>query len=456
MVPDRVPASFRDPSGFVFRDGEVIKRWIGPLYLRQYEALTQSGFYKSLFQKHYLIPHLEVDRTAEHVIIQPENIPFITYPYEWSFLQYKHAALLTLKIQKYALERDFILKDASAFNITFHNGKPVFIDSLSFDFYEEDTPWHAYKQFLTHFLGPLVLAHYYGLDYLKTLSVDIDGISLGKLSALLPLKSYLSPILYTNIHLAAKYEQKHASKSFTGKARLSKIAQIKLLDALYAYIESLAVRQQTEWDDYYNQTNYETEAYEQKKQLTNTWATAIKARRILDLGGNDGTFSRELPESVESIIVADVDANAVGQNYSKILKNKERNILPIVADILNPFPGIGFNNTERFSFLGRLKEWQADGCLALAVIHHITLSGNIPFDMSARLFAGISEHLLIEFPNREDSWVEFLLNSKRDFKAHFDFYNEDNFEKEYSNYFDIVSKVPIRASHRILYTMKRK
>ena len=144
-------ASFRDPSGYVFVDDGVIKRTINPIYFKQYEALNTSGFFKALFDNKLLVAHKEVSATAEKIIIQPEHIPFIIYPYEWSFNQYKEAALLTLKLQKYALEHGFSLKDASAFNVAFYNGKAIFIDTLSFDFYVEDSPWRGYKQFISHF-----------------------------------------------------------------------------------------------------------------------------------------------------------------------------------------------------------------------------------------------------------------------------------------------------------------
>jgi hypothetical protein len=153
-------SSFRDPSGYIFTDEGVIKRTILPIYFKQYEALNSSRFFENLFKNKLLIPHVELSKTESKIIIQPENIPFITYPYEWSFNMYKEAALLTLKLQKYSIEKGFSLKDATAFNITFHNGKAIFIDTLSFDIYQENTPWRAYKQFITHFLGPLVLAHY--------------------------------------------------------------------------------------------------------------------------------------------------------------------------------------------------------------------------------------------------------------------------------------------------------
>lgn len=456
MESKRNTSSFRDPSGYVFIEDNKVKRFVNPIYFEQYKALTDSGFYNNLFDKKYLIPHQEISKTDIEIIIEASKIPFISYPYEWSFLQYKHAALLTLKIQKLCLENNFTLKDASAFNITFHEGKPIFIDTLSFDFYQENNPWLAYKQFIMHFLGPLVLTKYFGQDHLKTLSQNLEGISLQKLSQLLPFKSYFSPTILTNIHLLAKYDKKYESDKKTVNNNLSKASQLKLVDGLYDFISNLSVDEKTEWDHYYNQINYNEAAYQFKKEVVKDWFLSIKGKTLIDIGGNDGTFSRELKDFAKLIIVADVDPNAVEQNYKQVLKNKEKVLLPIVADVLNPSANYGFNNEERFSFIDRIKDSNLDGCLALAVIHHITLSGNIPFSLSAQFFSKMAPNLLIEFPTRADSWVQFLLDSKREFKNHFDFYNEENFEKEYSVYFEIINKQKIASSERILYSLKRR
>jgi len=144
-------SSFRDPSGTVFLDDGIVKRLINPIYFKQYQALKESGFFNKLFNNNLLIKHEEVSSSDDKIVIEPEQIPFISYPYEWSFNQYKAAALLTLKIQKYCLNHGFSLKDASAYNVTFHKGRAIFIDTLSFDFYKENTPWRAYKQFISHF-----------------------------------------------------------------------------------------------------------------------------------------------------------------------------------------------------------------------------------------------------------------------------------------------------------------
>ncbi|HEX8562860.1 MAG TPA: class I SAM-dependent methyltransferase [Flavobacterium sp.] len=456
MESARLTSSFRDPSGYVYKDGDNVRRVVNPIYYAQYNALNSTGFYKLLFEKRYLIPHTEIAADDTKIILQPENIPFFSYPYEWSFLQYKHAALLTLKLQKFCLQHNFTLKDASAFNVTFHNGKPLFIDTLSFDFYADGTPWKAYRQFIMHFLGPLVLTKYHGHHFLKTLAADIDGIPLARLSKLLPAKTYLNPTLLTNVHLLAKYDRKYSGSDTPKKQSLSKSAQIRLLDSLYDYVKNLQMSEQTEWAGYYSQTNYNDIAHQIKKELTAKWYGSFAGDSVIDIGGNDGTFTRELPKNLKFGIVADVDPNAVEQNYRKTIAQKEANILPIVADVLNPAAGYGFNNAERFPLIDRLAALKLDGCLALAVIHHITLSGNIPFALSAEFFAKLASHLLIEFPGRNDSWVRFLLDGKRESREDFGFYNEDEFEAAYSKWFEIVKKDAIPESNRTLYTMVRR
>ncbi len=451
-------ASFRDPSGYVFYDGKILRRAINPIYFPQYRKLKSSGFLNNLISNGLLIPHEETSATAENIIITPEPIPFITNPYEWSFEQYKHAALHTLKIQKYALSKGFILKDASAYNVTFHRGKPIFIDTLSFDFYTEGTPWRAYKQFITHFLGPLVLAKYHGTDIFKMMQTHIDGIPVNLISSLLPARTKLSSVLYPNIHLLAKMESKHSVdyKAETKIATLSKKSQKNLLQSLFDYIKNLKLKETSEWGDYYSKTNYDETAFKAKKELIKQLVKLLKPQKLIDIGGNDGTFARTVIDSVPQIIVTDIDANAVGQNYRRLQENKETNMLPFVCDVLQPAPGIGFNNTERDSLMERLSAYKPDVTMALALIHHITLSGNVPFEKSAEFFASFSKTLIIEFPTREDSWVESLLLRKREFINHFDFYNEDGFEAGYARYFIIKQKQPVEGTKRVLYVFENR
>ena len=248
----RHQASFRDPSGYIFQEGPVVKRVINPIYFPVYDALCKADFFSPLFKAKMLIPHVELQRSAEAIVLEPDQIDLMTYPYEWSFEQYKQAALLTLKLQNFALDRDFSLKDASAYNVTFHRGKPIFIDTLSFDFYQKDSPWRAYKQFISHFFAPLVLAHYHGAQALKMMQTHIDGIPIALVASMLPKRTKLSPTLYTNIHLMAKMEAKHKDEynPKSREIRLSKKSLRNLLRSLYDYINKLDLKEQSEWGDY--------------------------------------------------------------------------------------------------------------------------------------------------------------------------------------------------------------
>lgn len=451
-------SSFRDPSGYIFIEDNILKRKILPIYFKQYHKLKNSKFFNKLFDSGLLINHKEVLVSETEIIIHPEQIPFVTYPYEWCFNQYKEAALLTLKLHKFALENKFSLKDASAFNVTFHNGKAIFIDTLSFDFYKENTPWRAYKQFITHFFGPLLLAHYHGSEVLKLTSNFIDGIPVKIIASMLPFKTKLNPFLYSNIHLLSKFEDKH-NEDYKGEAKvtaLSKKGQLNILETLYNFIKKLDLKEQSEWGDYYNKTNYSDDAFNLKADLINGWVSKLNAKTAIDVGGNDGTFVRRITSNLDLALVCDIDNNAVDYNYTKVKKNKEAYMLPIVLDVLNPSANIGFNNKERFSFINRIKDFAPDVTLALAVIHHMTLSGNITFEMSANFFAGFSEHLVMEFPKKDDSWVQRLLKSKGEFESHFEFYSLENFKSDYLKYYTILEEQPIKGSERVLFFLKRK
>jgi hypothetical protein len=253
-------------------------------------------------------------------------------------------------------------------------------------------------------------------------------------------------------------EDKHSEdyKAETKIAKLSKKAQINILTSLFDYIKKLKVSEKSEWGDYYNKTNYNEDAFNNKKKLIRKWVAQIQPKRLIDVGGNDGTFARALIEDVEHIIVTDIDSNAVDHNYHQVRSNEEQNMLPMVCDVLQPAPGIGFNNNERSSLITRFQEYTPGVTMALALIHHMTLSGNVPFERSAEFFASFSKNLIIEFPNREDSWVRSLLVRKREFINHFDFYNQSTFEEQFSLYFDLIQKEAIPETERIMYLFKIK
>ena len=242
----RLNASFRDPSGYIFLHEGVVHRRVNTSYAAQYDQLMSSGLYDALVKKGWLVAHEEIDAASlpghedAHRLLRPEPVPYISYPYEWCFSQLKDAALLTLKIAAQALQRDMVLKDASAYNVQFVGHRPVFIDTLSFEAYEEGAPWVAYRQFCQHFLAPLALMAHGHASLGQLLTTHIDGIPLDTAASLLPLRTRLRSGLYTHIHLHAKTQQRFADAADDKQATTSAKAPRISKKALRAILESLA------------------------------------------------------------------------------------------------------------------------------------------------------------------------------------------------------------------------
>jgi hypothetical protein len=263
MTDPTHPASFRDPSGFLYRKGSQLYRQVNRIYQPQYDALMSSGLYPYLTDKGWLIPHRESQTapripTTAYKIIQPDPIRFVSYPYEWCFGQLKDAALLTLKIAKSAVRYGLTLKDASAYNIQFHDGKPILIDTLSFDDYIEGEPWIAYRQFCQHFLAPLALMAHADVRMNQLLRIWIDGIPLDLASRLLPLRTRFSPGLLLHLHVHAGMQKKTSSDGKNNsRKRVSRSAFQGLIESLLSTIRNLHWKPAgTEWAEYYEGNNY--------------------------------------------------------------------------------------------------------------------------------------------------------------------------------------------------------
>jgi len=455
--PEQLSASFRDPSGFLFSRDGILYRHINRAYSNDYARLMDSGLYARLVKANLLIPHVEVGQApaesdAAFKVIQPERVPFISYPYEWSFSQLKDAALATLSIQKRALKLDMSLKDASAYNIQFVRGKATLIDTLSFEIYKEGEPWVAYKQFCQHFLAPLALMAYRDVRLSQLLRLYIDGVPLDLASELLPAKTKFNFGLLTHIHIHAGAQKRYSDKVIAPRKttlRVNKQAMTGLIESLESVVKKLTWKPAgTEWGDYYENTNYTDSAFEHKKQLVHAWSVEKKPALVWDLGGNTGVFSREAAASGAYTVSFDIDPAAVEQNYRTVKTKKEQNILPLVLDLTNPSPSLGWDNAERDSFGLR---GPVDMALALAVIHHLAISNNVPLPQLASFFAARCRWLVIEFVPKSDSQVQRLLTSREDI---FPNYTRAGFEYAFSSRFSIHKAESVRDSERILYLME--
>jgi len=452
-------ASFRDPSGYLFtRDGHLYRQ-INLPYADDYTRLMESNLYGKLVKAGLLIPHTEVnthpdDPASAFKVIQPERVPFISYPYEWSFGQLKDAALTTLSIQKRALKDGMSLKDASAYNIQFVHSKPVLIDTLSFETYKEGKPWDAYRQFCQHFLAPLALMSYCDVRHGQLMRIYIDGVPLDLASSLLPFATRLHFGLLTHIHIHASAQTRYAEadlKKVTAKRWMSKNAIIGLVESLEGTIKKLEWHPtDTEWGKYYEKTNYTDAAFDNKKKIVSNWLEQVKPASVWDLGANNGKFSRLASTQGIPTVAWDIDPSAVEQNYQKIKFTNDKNQLPLILDLTNPSPALGWNNSERDSFGQR---GPVDMVFALALIHHLAISNNVPLPYLAEFFAGTCRWLVIEWVPKSDTQIQKLFRSRKDI---FDCYTREGFEAAFKVKFKIIAALDVVETERRLYLLENR
>lgn len=455
-----LPASFRDPSGFIFTYEGEIYRQVNNVYAQEYEHLMKSGLYDHLVKENLLIPHQEVPLQVTNndegfKTLKPQAIPFISYPYEWCFSQLKDAALTTLKIQKIALHYNMSLKDASAFNIQFYKGNPILIDTLSFEFYREDKPWIAYYQFCKHFLSPLALMSFVDFRMGRFLGSNLDGIPLDLTSKLLPLRTYFNFGVLLHIKFHSKFQshiKKHQITSRTlSKLSFNKNSLLKLIDNLESTIYNLKISKgDSVWSDYYNATKYSPHSFLQKKETVERYIELTRANSALDIGANIGLFSKLV--SAKNIFTVSIDSDhlSVEKNYLNTKISKDENLLPLWIDITNPSPSFGWAGKERASFLER---GSFDLCLVLALLHHLIISNNLNLDQIAKFLYEHCKWLIIEFVPKSDPNAQLLSVSRRNIYHDYDQYL---FERTFERFFQIVARECIKDSERILYLLKRK
>jgi len=452
-------ASFRDPSGFIYyRKGEIYRQ-INKNYQKNYDHLMGSGLYQKLVNEKKLIEHTEVkvlplEREISYKVIKPEEITFISYPYEWCFSQYKKTSLAVLDIQKTSLEFGMTLKDASAFNMQFDNSSPVLIDTLSFEIYQEGKPWVAYNQYCRHFLAPLLLMYYRDLRLNKLFRNFVDGVPLDLASNLLPNKTWLKIPILAHIHMHAKSQKLIREEHITNetiKGYVKKEGILGIVNNIENIINSLTLKTKiTPWENYLTLHNYSKIAYQHKKDLVANYINLIRPETVWDFGANTGEFSRLASEKGIKTIAFDSDYGATEINYQKCIKDNEKNLLPLVFDLVNPSPGLGWSNEERKSIE---KRGSPDLLMGLALVHHLAIGHNLPFELIGKYFSDITKWLVIEFIPKDDQQVKKLLKSREDISNE---YSMEHFEKAFRRYFAIQDKKTINDSGRILYLMKKE
>jgi hypothetical protein len=458
----RDPGSFRDPSGFVYRRDGVLYRQVNRSFADRWDDLVASGLLPELQSRGLLIAHepaaIEVAAEPElaHAVIRPDLVPTISYPYEWSFGMLRDAALLTLDAQAAAAERGFALRDATAFNVQFMRGRPVLIDTLSFERPEPGAPWIAYRQFCEHFLAPLALMALRDVRLGLLLRDHVDGIPLDLASRVLPGRTRWNLGLGAHIHAHARAQERYADEGAkaaaeTRKATVSDFKQQALLDSLRRTIAKLEWKPEgTEWADYADNTSYGDAGTRAKEALVGRFLAEAGGDVVWDLGANTGRYSRVAAGLGRNVVSWDIDPAAVERNYRDVRRGNEERILPLVLDLANPSPGLGWANEERRTVADRAN---ADVLLALALVHHLAIGRNVPLERISDYLAGLAPTLIIEFVPKDDPMVQTLLATREDVFAD---YTIDGFRGAVGGRWHIAIEEAIEGTQRRLFLLTRR
>lgn len=443
--------------GFVYESDGVLLRQIDRAFARDWDAFDGSPLRERLVADGMLIDHETVTIDAAfdvraYAVIRPRRIDVISYPYEWAFSQLRDAALLTLEVQAEALRHGFSLRDASAYNVQFQAGKPILIDSLSLAPYAPGAPWLAYRQFCEHFLGPLAVMAYRDIALRGLLQANLDGIPLALASRLLPQRTLLRLGLASHIHLHSRAQSRYAESMPTASDRPARsVRLLSLVESLRQTVAGLTWKPtESEWSDYNERASYSEDGLAAKDEVVRSWVTGMESGRVWDLGANVGRYSRIAAGAGHSVVALDGDASAVERLYGSIKSDGEPRILPLVVDLMQPTPAMGWAGTERRSLSERAN---ADLLLALALVHHLAISRNVPLTHIAAYLAELGSNLVIEFVPKDDPMARRLLSRREDI---FEDYTVDGFRAAFAPRWEILREAAITDSQRSLFLMRKR
>lgn len=457
------PASFRDRDARVFhRDGEIY-RALSSRALEDWRSCSSQPFFRELVEQRKIVRSAESDVPPPAgqwaAVLRHEQIPFISYPYEWPFSMLRDAALLHLEILDRALAADLTLKDATAYNIQWTGALPAFIDVTSFERQRPGDPWAGYRQFCQHFLYPLFLQVYRNVDFQPLLRGFLDGIPAAHAARMLTVtfRDLLRRGIFAHVYLAAKAERAFSDTAVEVRYELQSAgfgtAMIRAnLRGLTKTIRSLQWRHpKSTWSSYAGNLPYSERDVQQKRQFVDEAAASARPQLAWDLGCNNGEFSRILAARGAYVVAVDVDHVTVDRLYRELREERSRTILPLVLDLADPSSDRGWAGRERASFLRRGR--RPDLILALALVHHLCLSGNVPMAQIIDLFAEVGGDLVIEFVHRNDPMVERLLRNKRDNYADYD---QEAFELLLREKYSVVRRLALESGTRTLYFANRR
>jgi SAM-dependent methyltransferase len=460
--------SFRDRANRVYDDGATIVRGVDAGALANWTALQSQAFFQELLKQRKVVATSLLELHSAELsarwagYLAHERVPFVTYPYEWSFNMLKDAALLHLDILEQAIPFGWTLKDASAYNVQFIGSRAVFIDLPSFIPRASGEPWIGYRQFCMMFLYPLMLSAYKGIDYLPLLRGSLEGVDPGTANQILTGGSRLKKGVFGHVYLHAKMQARYSKRDLdearslteeAGKrpserksARHSETMILGMLQGLRNTINKLkSPDEHTTWGSYETDHSYAHTSFEAKKSFIEEVVNERHRSLAWDIGCNTGTFSKIAAENCEYVVALDGDTKAVNRLYERQKAARDERILPIVMDLGNVSPAQGWRGLERKSFENRGKP---ELILCLALIHHIVISANIPLEEFVGWLRDFDCDVVIESVGLNDEMTQMLLRNRVNQYSELD---DTNFERVITEQFTVVRSEPLKGGSRKIF-----
>jgi hypothetical protein len=455
------PGSFRDPLSRGYVDDSAVWRGLSEEGLADFEAYAATEAFARAQTDGRVVATTEVPVADAPIgpswagALRHERLRVITYPYEWAFSMLRDAARLQLELSREALAEGILTKDATSYNVQFDGARPVFIDVGSFERLVPGEPWPGYRQFCELFLNPLYVQAIAGVPFQPLLRGTIHGISPSVTASLIAGRGRLRRDLFTHVRLHARAEARYADadaeRDVKGELQRAGFGP-KLIDAQLANLQRAVER--VEWDEsastwssYGERGHYSDADLDAKEAFVADATRAIDQPLVLDLGANDGRFSRVAVAAGASLAIAvDGDHLVVDHLYRALRREGETRILPLVMDLSDPSPGLGWRGRERPAFVDRVRP---DLVLCLAVIHHLAISGTVPFPEIVRFLHDFSAPLVVEMPHRDDPMAARLLARKR--AGLFDHYDRPRWEAALGERFEVDEQVTLPSGTRTLY-----
>ena len=452
--------SFRDRDGRVFYDGSRVCRALSPYAAGQWRAVSVKRFFKRLAAGQKIVGTTEsssevLPEGKWEMVLEHERIPFVSYPYEWTFSMLRDAALLHLEILLDALEDGFTLKDASPYNVQWVGSRPVFIDISSFEVLEAGSPWTGYRQFCEMFLYPLLLQSYRDIPFQPWLRGSIDGIPADVCSQMLSARDYFRSGVLKDVVIHARLQNSLGDSPANAKRNLEQAGFSSELirhnlRRLHKIVSGLEWRRTSStWARYASTHSYSGSDQEAKENFVAAFTSSRAPNTVWDLGCNTGSYSRIAARENAYVLAIDADSLAVDLLYRALREEKSDRILPLTMNLTDPSPAMGWLLAERKPMRER---GRPDLVLALALIHHLVIGANVPLPDVVAWMASLGGDLIIEFVSRDDAMVGKLLRNKRD---NYVDYSRENLESALSAYFTIESTLDLASGTRTLYACRR-